>query len=316
MKTLQFRNGDKMPAFGLGTWKSQPGEVYAAVKEAIKTGYRHIDCAPIYGNEKEVGDALVECFDEGIVKREDLWITSKLWNDAHGTEDVEPALKKTLADLQVEYLDLFLIHWPVALKKGVSMAEKASDFFSLNEIPLSVTWRAMEAVQEKGLTTHIGVSNFSIDKLKSLSVECKIKPEMNQIEMHPYLQQQEMVDFCKEEGILLTAYSPLGSKDRPALLKADDEPLLLEDPTITRIAQDNGITPAQVLIAWSLSRNIAVIPKSVSPDRIRQNYKAAAIELGPQEMEEIAELDRGLRYVTGNFWVVDEGPYTLENLWD
>lgn len=315
MKTLQFRNGDKMPAFGLGTWKSNPGEVYTAVKEAIKTGYRHIDCAPIYGNEKEVGKALTECFEEGIVTRADLWITSKLWNDSHAAEDVEPALKKTLSDLQIEYLDLFLIHWPVAIKKGVSMAEKASDFFSLKEIPLAVTWSAMEEVHKKGLTAHIGVSNFNIDNLRSLSAECSVKPEMNQIEMHPYLQQQKMVDFCKKEGILLTAYSPLGSKDRPSALKADNEPLLLEDPTIIKIAKDKGVSPAQVLIAWSLNRDIAVIPKSVNPERIRQNYEAADIKLSEQEMQEIAGLDRGLRYVTGTFWVVEEGPYTLESLW-
>src|SRR5690554_4072641 len=166
MKPLIFKNGDQMPILGLGTWKSAPNEAYEAVLEALRAGYRHLDCAHIYKNEKEIGEAFAKAFKEGWVKREELWITSKLWNDRHEEEHVIPALKQTLQDLQVDYLDLYLIHWPVAVKKGVDFASKREDFLAPNEAPLSKTWKAMEIGVDLGLARHIGVSNFNISKLK------------------------------------------------------------------------------------------------------------------------------------------------------
>jgi alcohol dehydrogenase (NADP+) len=316
MKTLQFSNGDSMPILGLGTWKSKPGEVYKAVKVALRVGYRHIDCARIYGNEAEIGKAFAECFQEGVVKREDIWVTSKLWNDSHAPEHVQPGLEETLSDLQLDYLDLFLMHWPVALKKGASFPLSAEKMISLEDLPLEATWGAMESLVDKGLCRHIGVSNVSLPKLKSLVAAAKLKPEMNQVELHPYLQQNDLLKFCHQNGIHMTAYSPLGSPDRPDTFKTEGEPVLMADPTIVAIAKRRGVSPAQVLIAWAIHRGTAVIPKSVNSERIEQNLATADLSLTPEDLAEIASLDRHRRYVDGKIWVVENGPYTLANLWD
>lgn len=316
MKTFKFADGDTIPVLGLGTWKSEPGDAYKAVKEALKLGYRHIDCAPIYGNEAEVGRALAESIKEGVVTREELWITSKLWNDNHAPEDVQPALEKTLADLQTTYLDLYLIHWPVVHKKGLLFPGTGSNMLSLDDVPLAQTWTGMEAVLEKKLCRHIGVSNFSVPKLRALLDVARIRPEMNQIELHPYLQQPEMLDFCGKNKVHITAYSPLGSPDRPLALKRKQEPLLLKEPVISKIAERHGCTPAQVLISWAVQRGTVVIPKSITPSRIRENLAAASLELSADDMEKISALDRHLRYVSGAFWALEDGPYTLANLWD
>jgi len=316
MQTMTLSGGDKMPVIGLGTWKAEPGQVYQAVLESIKLGYRHIDCAALYMNEPEIGQALTEAFKQGIVKREELWITSKLWNNAHLQDDVRPALEKTLNDLQLEYLDLYLMHWPVALKPDVSFPSKEEDFLSLEEIPIAVTWKAMEACVGQGLTRHIGVSNFSVHKIKELLKDCSIKPEVSQLELHPFLQQNAMLNFCRQENIALTAYSPLGSNDRPARLRTEDEPNLLQNPMIMEIAEHNNISAAQVLLCWAIQRGTIVIPKSVNPERLKQNLDSASIHLTDEEMSKIASLDIHRRYINGSFWAAPAKGYTIDNLWD
>jgi alcohol dehydrogenase (NADP+) len=316
MLTKTLNNGNIIPVVGLGTWLSQPGEVYSIVKTAIEEGYRHIDCAAIYGNEEEIGKALSEVLSEGIVKREELFITSKLWNNAHANENVMPALQKSLNNLQLDYLDLYLIHWPVAFKEEVMFPESIDEYIALEKMPIIDTWRAMETGVEKGLIKSIGVSNFSIKKIEKLVSLATIKPVINQVELHPYLQQNALLASCKKHNVLLTGYSPLGSSGRPAEMTAESEPSLLDNKVILQIAKKNNKSPAQIILNWALTRGTIIIPKTVTPARAIQNFSAQNFELSETDMNSINELDVNFRYVNGGFFTPEGSPYTLANLWD
>ncbi|KAL6300719.1 NADP-dependent oxidoreductase domain-containing protein [Sparassis latifolia] len=264
-------SGDKIPSVALGVWQAGQGEVGAAVKAALSAGYRHIDGAWIYRNEEEVGQAIKE----SGVPRDELWITSKLWNTFHAPEDVEAALDESLQKLDTEYLDLYLMHWPVAFKKGTTTLDPE---LTANPYP---TWQKLEELVDKGKVRNIGISKYSMcmDRIKNLTAnELKYKPAVNQVELNYFNPQPELLEWSKENGLLLEAYSPLGSN------KQVKEALSL--PEVTAIAKQLDITPAQVIISWHVQRGTIVLPKSVTPSRVEENYHIYAL---PQDLFEKLE---------------------------
>ncbi|KAF5354977.1 hypothetical protein D9756_005533 [Leucocoprinus leucothites] len=282
-KTITLSNGAKLPRIGLGTWMSKPNEVERAVEIAVRNDYRHLDLAMIYENQDEVGRALKKVI-PSVVKREDLFITSKLWNHSHQPNQVEKELDETLAQLGVDYLDLYLIHWPAAFPPGNGFYPAHSSIKGEVELDTQTslvdTWKVMIALP-KSKVRAVGVSNFSVNHIQGLIDATGVVPVANQIEAHPLLIQPNLAKYCQEKNIHITAYSPLGNN-------LVGVPKLTENPIITSIAAKLSATPAQVLIAWGARRGQSVIPKSVQEERIISNFQE--VELSDEDFNNISSL--------------------------
>ncbi|XP_059474492.1 aldo-keto reductase family 1 member B1-like [Neocloeon triangulifer] len=294
---VTLNNGLEIPIIGLGTWKSQPGVVTQAVKDAIDVGYRHIDCAHVYGNEKEVGAGINAKIKEGVVQRKDLFITSKLWDSHHHPDFVVAACMNTLKDLGLDYLDLYLMHYPIAYKAGFETHptdENGKLMYSTDDYV--DTWKAMEKLVDRKLVRSIGLSNFNSKQIERVLDVATIKPAMLQIECHPYLNQKKLIAFGRERGMSITAYSPLGSKDRP--WAKPGEPVLLEDKKLHEMSTRLSRTPAQIVLRYQIQRGNVVIPKSVHKTRILENFAVFDFELSQEDMQLLDSFDKNTRFCT------------------
>lgn len=313
--TITLNTGAKMPVISLGTWKADKGVVKKAVLEALKIGYRGLDCACDYGNEQEVGEAIKEAIASGICKREDLFITSKLWNTYHKAEHVEPACRKTLADLGLDYLDLYLIHFPISLKYIPIEKRYPPEWMSdagvmeVEPVPYRETWTAMEALEGKGLCKAIGVSNLCCHGLQDVLSYCKTKPAVNQVELHPYLTQEALVNWNQANDVVVTGFSPLGSGSYASIgMDQGHGKGVLKNEKVAAIAKEHGKSPAQVVLRWAVQRGITTVPKSTNAGRLQENLDVFGFELSEQEMDDISALNKNLRYNDPGVFTRGMGP--------
>ncbi|KAK5112099.1 hypothetical protein LTR62_004441 [Meristemomyces frigidus] len=269
-QTFTLNTGAKIPAVGLGTWQSPPGEVAKAVEHALRTGYRHLDCAFVYGNESEVGLGIRRALETGICKCEDIFVTSKLWCTYH--RRAEECLDEGLKRLGLEYVDLYLMHWPVPMNPQgnhplqLKLEDGSRDLDT--EWSHVQTWKEMEGLVKSGKTKAIGVSNYSVKFLEELLPQCEVVPSVSQVENHPYLPQGELSEFCRGRGNLIEAYSPLGSTGSP----------LFEEEGVKEVARKHGVGEGTVLISYQVARGHVVLPKSVTPSRIEDNLKIVKLD--------------------------------------
>jgi len=309
-----------MPAIGLGTFGSDhvsADEIAEAVKGAAEVGYRHFDCASVYGNEDRIGGALREIM-RGGVRRADLWIASKLWNDKHGEDDVIASCRKSLDDLQLDYLDAYFVHWPFPNYHPPhcdvqSRSPNAMPYIHENFMR---TWRKMEELVDLGLARHIGTSNMTIPKLRLLLRDARIKPAVNEMELHPHFQQPELFAYVRANGIEPIGYCPVGSPNRPERDRTPQDTVDIEDPVIVKIAERLGVHPAVVCIKWAVQRGQTPIPLSTKRRNYEANLRGATGDpLPAQEMREIAGIDRNCRLIKGQVFLWKQGQ-TWEDLWD
>jgi len=315
-----LRTGARIPAVGLGTFGSDrfKGEdIAAAVVGAAGVGYRHFDCASVYGNEHLIGQALTR-IQRGGVKREELWVTSKVWNDKHGEGDVTASCRQSLADLQLDYLDLYLVHWPFPNyhPPGCDVSARSPHAKPYVHENFMRTWSEMERLVDMGLVRHIGTSNMTVPKLRRVLADARIQPVCNEMELHPHFQQPELFRFVLENGIVPIGYCPIGSPRRPDRDRTATDTVDIEDPVIVRIAQRLRTHPATVCVKWAVQRGQVPIPFSVRRNQYLSNLQAAVTPpLTAEEMQAIARIDRNCRLIKGQVFLWKERQ-SWEDLWD
>ncbi len=318
---VTLSSGAQMPAIGLGTFGSDhvsDDEVAAAVKEAIALGYRHIDCASVYGNEDSIGRVLQEVLESGERSRDEFWITSKLWNDMHGDGDVLLSCARTLRDLKLDYLDLYLVHWPFPNfhAPGCSVDSRSPDAVPYIHERFMRTWRQMERLVDMGLVRHIGTSNVTIRKLELILRDARILPACNEMELHPHFQQPELFDYLCARGIQPVGFSPLGSPHRPERDRAETDTVDIEDPVITAIAEAHGVHPAGVCLKWAVQRGQIPIPFSTRRRNILSNLEAVASDpLSAEDMAALAGIDKNCRLIKGQVFLWNDDQ-RWQDLWD
>ncbi|HEX4143554.1 MAG TPA: aldo/keto reductase [Pirellulales bacterium] len=306
ISSVQLASGAAIPAVGMGLWKIANPAVADLVEQAALVGYRHFDCACDYGNEAEVGAGLEKAIARGLCRRDDLWITSKLWNTYHRRQHVRLAAERTLRDLRLDYLDLYLIHFPIALEY-VPLDQRyppgwfyepgdAAPRMKFAAVPLAETWGAMEDLVDAGLARHIGFSNFNCALLRDLLSYARIAPEVLQVELHPFLAQEKLLRFCRESKIAVAGFSPLGASSYLELNMATGDESVLRQPVVTAAAGRLGKSPAQIVLRWAIQRGTAIVPKTARPERLAENLALFDFELSSGEMAAIAALDRGRRF--------------------
>lgn len=291
-----------MPMLGIGTWQSKPNEVRDAVDYAIDLGYRSIDTAYVYGNEAEIGETLTKKIKEGKIKREDIFITTKLWSTYHQPEKVMEGVKKSLERLQTKYIDLYLIHNPAHFKfidESNNFPKDSNDKVMLEKVDIVQTWKELEKAVDQGLLKAIGLSNFNKKQIQNILDNSRIKPANLQVECHAYFMQKPLYDFCKKNDITFTAYGPLGSPQRQTIRPED--PVLLQEPKLKEIATRLNKTPAQILNRFLIERGRVTIPKSVHRERIKENFDILDFKFSDADLKELDALDKNLRYFQFEF---------------
>lgn len=307
MMTLPVTSGDELPVLGLGTWKVPKDRAADLVVEAIQAGYRHFDCACDYGNESQVGAGLKSALAQGLCRREELWITSKLWNTYHAAEHVRPACERTLRDLGLDYLDLYHVHFPIAQRFVPFETRYPPEWFfdpkaepprmEPASVPIAETWGAMEELVRAGLVRNIGVCNFGVSLLRDLLSYAQIRPAVLQVELHPFLTQEKLLRFCEMEQIAVTGFSPLAGESyfRIGMATQPQDSVLLEKPIIEAALRHNK-TRAQVVLRWAVQRGTAIVCKTAQTNRLAENLAIFDFELTADEMQAIGSLNRGQRF--------------------
>ncbi|MDR3193445.1 MAG: aldo/keto reductase [Treponema sp.] len=319
--SLKLAGGGRIPAIGMGTFGSDrygAEEVSSAVAGALRRGYRLFDCASVYGNEARIGKVFDDAFKEGWVKREELFITSKVWNDMHGRGDVLLSLAKSLRDLRLDYVDAYFVHWPFP---NYHAPQASGDSRNPDSVPFSAdafmaTWARMERIYRMGLAKHLGMSNMTIPKLEAVLGRCQVKPDLIEMERHPSFQQQALFDYCGNHSITVIGYCPIGSPNRPDRDKSPEDVADTELPEVAAVARAHGIHPALVCLKWAVQRGSVPIPFSVHEKNYAANLRCVTEDpLTQAEMDAMARADKNCRLVKGQVFLWP-GAKGWEDLWD